>query len=42
MEFTADIVVVGTGVAGLYAALNLPQDKEVIIIQQNNLQFQEV
>ena len=38
MEFTADIVVVGTGVAGLYAALNLPQDKEVIIITKSNIE----
>ena len=25
-----DIVIVGTGVAGLYAALNLPKEKKVI------------
>lgn len=32
MKITTDIVIVGTGVAGLYCALNLPQDKDVLMI----------
>ncbi len=32
MKTTADIVIVGTGVAGLYCALNLPDDKEILMI----------
>lgn len=28
----ADVVIVGTGVAGLYSALNLPRDKQIIMI----------
>ena len=27
-----DIVIVGCGVAGLYCALNLPEDKKILII----------
>ncbi len=36
MKLTADIIIVGTGVAGLYAALNLPQDKNIIIITKSS------
>ena len=36
MKLTADIVIVGTGVAGLFAALNLPQDKNIIIITKSS------
>ncbi len=32
MEITTDIVIVGTGVAGLYCALNLPDDKNILLI----------
>lgn len=32
MKITTDVVIVGTGVAGLYCALNLPDDKEVLLI----------
>ena len=28
----ADIVIVGTGVAGLFAALHLPSDKNILMI----------
>ena len=28
LNIQADIVIVGTGVSGLYAALNLPHDKK--------------
>ena len=31
----ADIVIVGCGVAGLYCALNLPKDKNIIIVTKN-------
>lgn len=34
----ADAVIVGTGVAGLYAALNLPEDKSVIVISKRDLE----
>ncbi len=30
-----DILIVGSGVAGLYCALNLPQDKKVVIVTKN-------
>ena len=30
-----DIVIVGSGVAGLYCALNLPKDKSIIIVTKN-------
>ena len=32
MEMNADVVIVGTGVGGLFSALNLPEDKKIIII----------
>ena len=28
-----DIVIVGTGVSGLYCALNLPRDKKIMMIK---------
>lgn len=31
----ADIVIVGSGVAGLYAALNLPRDKKIIVLTKS-------
>ena len=31
----ADVVIVGSGVAGLYCALNLPKDKNIIIVTKN-------
>ena len=31
----ADIVIVGSGVAGLYCALNLPREKSIIIVTKN-------
>ncbi len=33
-----DIVIVGSGVAGLYCALNLPRDKKILIITKDNLE----
>lgn len=32
MKLTTDVVIVGTGVGGLYCALNLPKDKDIIMI----------
>ena len=31
----ADILIVGCGVAGLYCALNLPRDKNIIVVTKN-------
>lgn len=36
MEKKADVVIVGTGVAGLFSALNLPDDKEIIMITKSD------
>ena len=32
-----DVVIVGSGVAGLFAALCLPEDKKVLVITKENL-----
>ncbi len=37
MKITTDIVIAGTGVAGLYCALNLPEDKDIIIITKSEV-----
>ncbi len=37
-NLTADVVVVGTGVSGLYLTLNLPKDKKVIMITKSTLE----
>ena len=34
----ADIVIVGTGVAGLFCALNLPEDLEIVMISKSDLE----
>lgn len=34
----ADIVIAGTGVSGLYCALNLPKDKKIIMVTKSTLQ----
>lgn len=36
MEMKTEIVIVGTGVAGLFCALNLPQDKEILMITKSD------
>ena len=36
-----DIVIVGCGVAGLYCALNLPQDKNIIIVTKDKAQLSD-
>ena len=37
-EMKTDIVIVGCGVAGLYAALTLPQDKQILMITKSDLE----
>ena len=32
LNIQADVVIVGTGVSGLYATLNLPHDKKIVMI----------
>lgn len=34
-KINADIVIAGTGVAGMYAALSLPEDKNIIMITKS-------
>lgn len=36
MEKRADVVIVGTGVAGLFSALNLSDDKEIIMVTKSD------
>ncbi len=38
MKITTDIVIVGTGVAGLYCALNLPADRDILIITKSTVE----
>ena len=36
MEIKTDVIIVGTGVAGLFSALNLPQDKRIFMITKSD------
>lgn len=36
MELQADVVIVGTGVAGLFAALSLPQEKKIMMLTKSD------
>ena len=38
MKMEADVVIVGTGVGGLFSALNLPEDKKIIMITKSDLE----
>ena len=38
MRMDADVVIVGTGVAGLFSALSLPRDKKVVMITKADLE----
>ena len=38
MKMEADVVIVGTGAAGLFSALNLPGDKKIIMITKSDLE----
>ncbi len=37
-EISTDTVIVGTGVAGLFAALHLPSDKQIVMITKSDLE----
>ena len=37
MKDTADIIIIGTGVAGLFCALNLPNDKDILLITKSEI-----
>ena len=37
MEKKYDVVIVGTGAAGLFCALSLPQDKKILCISKDAL-----
>jgi L-aspartate oxidase len=37
-DIQADVVIVGTGVAGLFSALNLPSDKKIVMITKADLE----
>jgi L-aspartate oxidase len=38
LHINADIVIAGTGVGGLFAALNLPRDKKIVMITKSDLE----
>lgn len=38
MEMKKDIVIVGTGISGLFAALNLPKNKDILIITKSDVE----
>ena len=38
MNMKADIIIVGSGLAGLYSALNLPRDKSILIITKSDIE----
>ena len=38
LNIQADVIIVGTGVSGLYAALNLPRDKKIVMITKSDLE----
>ena len=38
MMINTDVVIVGTGVAGLFAALHLPRDKKIVMITKADLE----
>lgn len=37
-SYRTDIVIAGCGVAGLYCALNIPKDKNVLIITKSKME----
>lgn len=41
MKKTVDIVIVGTGVSGLFCALNLPRDKKILIITKERAEYSD-
>ena len=38
MEIKTDVVIVGTGAAGLFTALSLPIDKKILMITKSDLE----
>lgn len=38
MDINTDVVIVGTGVAGLFSALHLPKDKKIVMITKSDLE----
>ena len=38
MEMNTDVVIVGTGASGLFSALNLPSDKNIVMITKSDLE----
>ena len=34
-----DVIIIGSGVSGLYCALNLPQEKNIIIVTKDKAEF---
>ena len=38
MEIMTDVVIVGTGVGGAFSALNLPEDKQILMITKSDLE----
>lgn len=41
MKTRTDVIIVGTGVAGLCCALNLPEDKEILMITKSSLEMSD-
>lgn len=41
MKIETDVIIIGTGVAGLYCALNLPEDKKVLLITKSSLEMSD-
>ena len=42
MDFRTDVVIVGTGVAGTFSALNLPKDKNIIMITKSDSEIKNL
>ena len=38
MKMEADVVIVGTGVGGLFSALSLPRDQKIIMITKSDFE----
>ena len=38
MDINTDVVIVGTGVAGLFSALNLPAEKKIVMITKSDIE----
>lgn len=41
MNFKTDIVIIGTGVAGLYCALNIPEERSIRLITKSSLEMSD-